>query len=105
MTKAASRGAVKAGHPVTIAFDEKGFGLTTGDTAAGHCSIPKGMKVKYQRWNGGRKWLDTKGLNWMFFSSGLSDALRFRFEDSDQIVEIAFNPLTGTKTEELILQR
>ncbi len=103
MTKQASRSAVISGHSVVIAFSEKSINLTGG--SGDSTSIPEGMKVKYQRWNGGRKWNDAKGLNWMFFPSGICDALRFRFEDDKQIVELAFHPLTGSITEQIVLAR
>ena len=103
MTKKASREAVVMGHPISIAFGEKGITMIggSGDSSA----LPEGMVVKYQRWNSGRRWMPAKGLNWRFYPSGISDALRFRFESPNQVVEIAFHPLTGSITEQNVLSR
>jgi hypothetical protein len=103
MTKKASREAVVLGHPVSIAFTEKGFGMIGGSGASS--GLPEGMVVKYQRWNSGRRWFPTKNLNWRFYPSGISDALRFRFESSDRVVEMAFHPLTGSTTEVNVLTK
>lgn len=103
MTKQASRSAVVLGRPVVIAFGKEGFTLIGGDGDAS--VLPEGMKVKYQRWNSGRRWYDTDNLNWTFFPSGICDALRFRFEGTKEVTEIAFHPLTGSITEQLVLAR
>lgn len=103
MTKQASRGAVVLGRPVVIAFGKDGFSLVGAE--GGQASLPEGMKVKYQRWNSGRRWYDTEHLNWTFFPSGICDALRFRFEGVNEVTEIAFHPLTGSITEQSVLAR
>jgi hypothetical protein len=93
--------AVVQGRPFVIAFEKDGFGcLDGGGGADGHVTTPKGMKVSFQRWNGGKKWNSAEGLNWTFYPSGICDALRFKFEHPDGMVEMAFNPLTGSVSEE-----
>ncbi|MBL9117170.1 MAG: prepilin-type N-terminal cleavage/methylation domain-containing protein [Verrucomicrobiaceae bacterium] len=103
MVKKASRGAVVLGRTVVIAFDKKGFGVI--GEGGSSSSLPDGMKVKYQRFNEGRRWTDAEGLNWPFFATGLCDPLRFRFESPQQIVELEFHPLTGSITSQNILSR
>ncbi len=101
MVKQANRAAVVQGRPFVIAFEKDGFGfLDGGGGADGHVTTPKGMKVSFQRWNGGKKWNSAEGLNWTFYPSGICDALRFKFEHPDGMVEMAFNPLTGSVSEE-----
>ena len=58
------------------------------------------MKVTFQPWHGGKKWLPADDLVWRFYSSGIFETLRFRFVHPEGSVEIAFNPLTGSVTEE-----
>lgn len=101
MVKQASRAAVVQGRPFVIAFGKTEFGFLDGAGGAdGHVTLPKGMKVGFQRWNGGKKWNNAEGLNWTFYPSGICDALRFKFEHPDGMVEMAFNPLTGSVSEE-----
>ena len=107
MVRQASRAAVVQGRPIVIAFDKKGFGFVNESAAGsqGRYSIPKGMKVSYQRWNGGRSWIPAEEFNWVFFPTGIADALRFRFDMPEGQAELAFNPLTGSVTDEIYIQR
>jgi type II secretion system protein H len=101
MVKQANRAAVVQGRPFVIAFGKTEFGFLDGVGGAdGRVTLPKGMKVGFQRWNGGKKWNNAEGLNWTFYPSGICDALRFKFEHPDGMVEMAFNPLTGSVSEE-----
>ena len=101
MVKQASRAAVVQGRPFVIAFGKTEFGFLDGAGGAdGHVTLPKGMKISVQRWNGGKRWNNAEGLNWTFYPSGICDALRFKFEHPDGLVEMAFNPLTGSVSEE-----
>lgn len=101
MVKQANRAAVVQGRPFVIAFGNTEFGFLDGAGGAdGHVTLPKGMKVSVQRWNGGKRWNSAEGLNWTFYPSGICDALRFKFEHPDGMVEMAFNPLTGSVSEE-----
>jgi hypothetical protein len=102
MTKAASRSALVEGRPVVIAFEKKGFGMLSGAMQA---SLPEGSVVKFKRWNDGRRWKDAVGLEWYFYPSGICEALHFRFEEPSRVIEIAFNPLTGSITEQNVLLR
>jgi len=107
MVRQASRASVVQGRPIVIAFDKKGFGFV-GESAAGaegHFGRPKGMKVSFQRWNGGRSWNNADGLNWVFYPTGICDALRFRFDMPEGQAEVGFNPLTGSVTEQTIITR
>ena len=63
------------------------------------------MKVSFQRWNGGRNWNAADSLNWVFYPTGIADALRFRFDMPEGQSEVAFNPLTGSVTDQTIIQR
>jgi prepilin-type N-terminal cleavage/methylation domain-containing protein len=103
MAKMASRGAIVQGRPVIIAFDKKSFSVIGG--AGGSSSLPEDMRVKFQRFNDGKRWTDATGLNWAFFPSGLCDPLNFRFESPYQIVDMAFHPLTGTVTNLSVVSR
>jgi type II secretion system protein H len=107
MVRQASRAAVVQGRPIVIAFDKTGFGFVNEASAGskGRYSIPKGMKVSFQRWNGGRNWMPADELNWVFFPTGIADALRFRFDMPEGQAELAFNPLTGSITDEIYIQR
>jgi type II secretion system protein H len=101
MVKQASRAAVVQGRTVAIGFDKEGFGFLGGVAGSeGHVVLPKGMKVTFQPWNGGKKWLPANDLVWRFYSSGIFETLRFRFVHPEGSVEIAFNPLTGSVSEE-----
>jgi type II secretion system protein H len=102
MAKIANRAAIVQGRPIIIAFDKEQFGFADGEGGEqGHCTLPEGMKVKYQRWNGGRNYLSADGLVWKFFPTGLCDALRFQFTGPQGIVELGFNPLTGSVTDQV----
>jgi type II secretion system protein H len=98
MVKQANRDAVNLGQPVVIAFRKEGFGFIAGGSgdAEGQFSLGKDTKIDFQRWNGGRKWNSAEGLNWTFYPTGICDALRFRFMSDLGTVEIAYNPLTGS---------
>lgn len=102
MAKQANRAAIVQGRPIVIAFDKGQFGFV-GESAGedGSCPIPKEMKVNYQRWNGGRKFISATGVNWVFFPTGICDALRFQFVTTEGTVEVGFNPLTGSVTEQV----
>lgn len=102
MVKQASRAAVVQGQTVAIGFDKTGIGFL-GNVASGgdgHVSLPKGMKVSYQPWNAGKKWLPANDLVWRFYSTGIFESLRFRFDHPEGSVEMSFNPLTGSVAEE-----
>jgi type II secretion system protein H len=102
MAKQANRAAVVQGRPIVIGFDKTQFGFAGGEGGAdGICQISKDMKVNWQRWNGGRKFSNATGLNWIFYPTGICDALRFQFVSSEGTVEVGFNPLTGSVTEQI----
>ncbi len=101
MVKQASRAAVVQGHTVAIGFDKQGFGFLGGVAGSeGHVALPKGMKVSFQPWHGGKKWIPATDLVWRFYSSGIFETLRFRFDHPEGTIEMSFNPLTGSVAEE-----
>lgn len=102
MVKQASRAAVVQGRTISIGFDKESI-VFLGNVAGqgeGHVSIPKGMKVSFQPWNGGKKWIPATDLVWRFYSSGIFESFRFRFDHPEGAVEMSFNPLTGSVSEE-----
>lgn len=102
MVKQASRAAVVQGRTIAIGFDKESISFL-GNVAGGgegHVALPKGMKVSFQPWNGGKKWIPATDLVWRFYSSGIFESLRFRFDHPEGTVEMAFNPLTGSVSEE-----
>ena len=102
MVKQASRAAVVQGRTISMGFDKKGFRFL-GNVAAqgsGDVNLPKGMKVSFQPWNGGKKWQPATDLVWRFYSSGIFESLRFRLDHPEGSVEMSFNPLTGSVAEE-----
>jgi type II secretory pathway pseudopilin PulG len=102
MAKMANRAAIVQGRPIVIVFDKEQFGFADGEGGdLGTCTLPEGMKVNFQRWNGGRKFLSANGLVWKFFPTGLCDALRFQFISPKGTVELGFNPLTGSVTDQV----
>ncbi len=107
MTKQASRAAVVQGRPVAIGFDKDGFGFLEEvmPGTEGHFHLAKGMKAYVKRWNNGAKWTSADGLIWRFYETGICEALRFRFENSDGVAEVSFNPLTGSVVEQSVVTR
>ena len=101
MVKQASRASVVLGRPVVIAFDKKGFGFADAGArgAESRCELPKSVKVSVQRWNA-KNWTPAVDFIWTFYPSGISDALRFKFQSDEGVQEMAFNPLTGSVTSE-----
>ena len=104
MAKRAARDAVIQGRPIVIGFEKKGFGFIneTAPGSEGYCTLPKGAKMGYQRWNGGKKFFDADGTTWEFYPSGICDALRFRIETADGAMEMGFNPLTGSVVDQAV---
>jgi prepilin-type N-terminal cleavage/methylation domain-containing protein len=97
MAKYANRAAVVQGSPVVIAFNKDGFGVMGGDAGdLGNCSLPKDMKLNFTRWNGGRRFMSTVDLNWVFFPTGICEPYTFQFVTPDGTTELDFNPLTGS---------
>ena len=104
MAKRASRDAVIQGRPIVIGFEKKGFGFVneTAPGKEGYCALPKGAKIGSQRWNGGKKFVEADGSSWVFYPSGICDALRFRIEAADGAMEMGFNPLTGSVVDQAV---
>lgn len=105
MAKRAARDAVIQGRPIIIGFEKNGFGFVNEQAPGneGHCELPKGVKVGYQRWNGGKKFVEAEGYTWVFYPTGICDALRFRFETpADGAMEMGFNPLTGSVVDQAV---
>ena len=104
MAKRAARDAVIQGRPIEIGFEKNGFGFVNEQAPGkeGYCALPKGAKVGYQRWNGGKKFVEADGYTWVFYPSGICDALRFRFETGEGAMEMGFNPLTGSVVDQAV---
>lgn len=107
MVKQASRAAVVQGRTIAIGFDKDSISFL-GEVAGngeGRVSLSKGMKVSFQPWNGGKKWQPATDLVWRFYSSGIFESLRIRFDHPEGTVEMSFNPLTGSVSEEFTYLR
>jgi len=100
IAKIAVRASAVQGRGFAVAFDKQGFSLTGADTGQQtRGSVPKGMKMHIKRW-GGREWEEAAGYRWYFGSQGLCEPLTVRFAAQDSAIEMKFNPLTGTPSEE-----
>ncbi len=102
IAKTAVRAAAVQGRGFSIAFDKQGFALAGADLGQrSRVNVPKGMKIHLKRW-GARDWEEAVGHRWWFGSQGLCEPLSIRFAAEDAVLEMKFNPLTGTPSEEQI---
>lgn len=100
IAKTAVRASAIQGRGFAVAFDKHGFALTGANSGQQtRASVPKGMKVHIKRW-GGRDWEEAEGYRWWFGSQGLCEPLTVRLAAQDSVIEMKFNPLTGTPSEE-----
>ena len=102
LSKTAVRAAAIQGRPFTIAFGESDFALLGWEGKGGNqVALPKGTKLSILRW-GQKDWQPAEGQTWMFGANGLCDPIRVRFESGEATLEMAFNPLTGSPTDQLM---
>jgi hypothetical protein len=102
IAKIAVRASAVQGRGFAVAFDKSGFSLTGADSGQqARGSVPKGMKIHIKRW-GGRDWEEAEGYRWWFGSQGLCEPLTVRLAAKDSVIEMKFNPLTGTPSEEAL---
>lgn len=100
LAKTAVRSAAIQGRPFTIAFGDKDFTLLGYEgKGGGHVELPAGTKLSILRW-GEKEWQKAAGQTWMFGGNGLCDPIRVRFESGTGMLEMAFNPLTGSPTDQ-----
>lgn len=100
LSKTAVRAAAIQGRPFTIAFGESGFALLGWEGKGGNeVALPEGTKLSILRW-GEKEWQPAEGLTWMFGGNGLCDPIKVRFESGEATLEMGFNPLTGSPTEQ-----
>ena len=61
-------------------------------------TLEPGTKILIQPWSE-KTWREPKNEPWNFYSSGICDPIRIRFETADGSIETEFNPLTGKVTQ------
>lgn len=101
LAKTAVRAAAVQGRPFVISFGEKEFGLVgleSGAAGSDRVVLPEGTSLSVLRW-GQRDWQPADGQAWMFGANGLCDPIRVRLESPEAVLEMGFNPLTGSPTE------
>lgn len=102
LSKTAVRAAAIQGRPFTIAFEKTGFALLGWEGKGGNSvPLPEGTKLSLMRW-GQKEWLPAEGQTWLFGGNGLCDPIKVRFESGDAVLEMAFNPLTGSPTDQTL---
>jgi prepilin-type N-terminal cleavage/methylation domain-containing protein len=102
LSKTAVRAAAIQGRPFTIAFGESDFALLGWEGKGGNqVALPEGTKLSIMRW-GQKEWQPAEGQSWLFGANGLCDPIRVRFESGEATLEMAFNPLTGSPTDQLM---
>ena len=100
LAKQAVNAAAINGRGYWIRFDEEGFAfLSEEGSEKDRVSLPKDMEVEILRW-GGRDWEDAEGQSWLFGAQGICEPIKVRFSAPDSRLEMAFNPLTGTPSEQ-----
>jgi prepilin-type N-terminal cleavage/methylation domain-containing protein len=103
LSKTAVRAASTQGRGFAVAFDKQGFSLL-GLEAAGKNSrvnLPKDSRVFIKRW-GARHFEPAEGQRWWFGSQGLAEPVTIRIAARDSVIDLRFNPLTGSVAEENI---
>lgn len=105
LSKTAVRAAAIQGRPFTIAFEKEGFSLLGWEGKGGnHVPLPEGTKLSILRW-GEKEWHPAVGQTWMFGSNGLCDPIKVRFESNNSMIEMGFNPLTGSPVDQVTQMR
>lgn len=102
LAKTAVRGSAVQGRSFSVLFEKKGFALFGSDDGQrDHISLPTGMKMFVKRW-GARSWEPAEGYRWTFGMQGLCEPISVRLAAKDAVLEMKFNPLTGSPSDELI---
>lgn len=102
LSKTAVRAAAIQGRPFSIYFGEKDFTLLGWEGKGGNTvALPEGTKLSILRW-GEKDWQPAEGQTWMFGGNGLCDPIKVRFESGDALMEMGFNPLTGSPTDQTL---
>jgi prepilin-type N-terminal cleavage/methylation domain-containing protein len=99
MSKQAVRAAAVQSRPFTIQFTETGFGITGFQDKGASFELREGTTISIMRW-GEKEWLPAAGQSWMFGANGLCDPLRVRIESVEAALEMTFNALTGSATDQ-----
>lgn len=103
LAKQAVRASAVEGRPFIIQFDKTGFGVLGKEGAeGGHVPLPEDTQIEILRW-GEKAWLPAEGQGWMFGANGLCEAIKVRFLSPAGIMEMGFNPLTGSPVDEKYL--
>jgi prepilin-type N-terminal cleavage/methylation domain-containing protein len=102
LSKQAVRAAAIQGRPFNILFEKEGFTLS-GWEGKGSGSVPlkEGTTLSILRW-GQKEWIPAEGQVWMFGGNGLCDPIKVRIESGGSRLEMGFNPLTGSPTEQTL---
>ncbi len=101
MSKQAVRASAVESRPFTIYFDKTGFSVAGMEgNEGGRVELPAEMTMELLRW-GNRDWTPADGQAWMFGSNGLCDAIKVRFMSPQGVLEMGFNPLTGSPTDQV----
>ena len=102
LAKTAVRGSAIQGRGFSVAFDKAGFSLLGSAGGEGdRVSLPQGTKAFVKRW-GAKEWEPAEGQRWWFGMQGLCEPISVRLAAKDSVIEMRFNPLTGTPSEESI---
>ncbi len=102
LAKTAVRAAAIQGRPFSIAFEKTGFTLLGWEGKGGNsAALPEGTKLSILRW-GEKEWQPAEGQMWLFGGNGLCDPIKVRFESGEALLEMGFNPLTGSPTDQLM---
>ena len=98
MAKQAVRAAAVESRPFSIQFSETGFAVA-GFQDKGSFTLDEATVISLLRW-GEKDWTPAAGQTWMFGANGLCDPLRVRIESPAAKLEMTFNALTGSPTEQ-----
>jgi hypothetical protein len=63
--------------------------------------LVEGTTISILRW-GQKEWIPAEGQVWMFGGNGLCDPIKVRIESGGSRLEMGFNPLTGSPTEQTL---
>lgn len=100
LAKQAVNAAAVNGRGYWIRFDEEGFTfLSEEGNESDRSTLPDDVKVELLRF-GGRDWEDAEGQSWLFGAQGICEPIKVRLTAPDSRLEMAFNPLTGTPSDE-----
>lgn len=99
MAKQAVRAAAVESRPFSIQFSETGFAVAGFQDKGGSHTLGEGSVISILRW-GEKDWAPAAGQTWMFGANGLCDPIRVRIESPAARLEMTFNALTGSPSEQ-----